>query len=325
VSGPPRALITGIAGQDGSYLAELLCDEAADVHGVVRERSAQATANLDATRSRLTLHEGDLSVPGTLAGLVAEIRPTEIYHLAAPTFVPASWAALGSTMRAIPGLVGELLDSVREGAADARVVVAGSREMFGADAPSPQREDTPASPTNPYGAAKLAAHHLVGLARRHDGLHVSSAILFNHESPRRTPQYVTRRVARGVAEVSLGLCDQFSLGDLDAVRDWSAAVDVVRGMRLMAAAAEPADYVLASGVGRTVRELVDVAFGCVGLDAAGHVAVDPALVRPPEGSPAVGDPSRARERLHWSATTTFEALIGEMVAAELETLQRLPR
>ena len=170
----------------------------------MREHSAAATTNLDRVRGALTLHSGDLAVPGTLARLVGEILPAEIYHLAAPTFVPASWSALGPTMRAIPGLVGELLDAVRDQAADARVVVAGSREMFGATAPSPQREDTPASPTNPYGAGKLAAHQLVGLARAHAGLHLSSAILFNHESPRRPPQYVTRRVARGVAEISLG-------------------------------------------------------------------------------------------------------------------------
>ena len=321
MSAPRRALITGIGGQDGSYLAELLCAEGVEVHGVVRELSPQATANLDGVRGRVTLHHGDLTVPGTLARLVDEVRPGEIFHLAAPTFVPASWAALGMTMRAIPGVVGELLDAVRDHAPDAHAVIAGSREMFGAGAPSPQREDTPASPTNPYGAGKLAAHQLVGLARAHDGLHLSSAILYNHESPRRPPQYVTRRVARGVAEVSLGLREQLSLGDLDAVRDWSAAVDVVRGMRLMAAAPAPADYILASGVGRTVRNLLDVAFACVGIEAAGRVVVDPGLVRPPEDSAAVGDPGLARERLGWSAETTFEALIGEMVAAELNALR----
>jgi GDPmannose 4,6-dehydratase len=321
VTVPPRALITGVSGQDGSYLAELLCAEGVEVHGVARELSVQATANLDGVRGRVTLHHGDLTTPGTLARLVAEVLPGEIYHLAAPTFVPASWAAAGATMRAIPAVVGELLDAVREHAPDAHTVIAGSREMFGAGATSPQREDTPASPTNPYGAGKLAAHQLVGLARAHDGLHVSSAILYNHESLRRPSQYFTRRVARGVAEVSLGLREQLSLGDLDAVRDWSAAVDVVRGMRLMAAAREPADYILASGVGRTVRDLVDVAFACVGLEAEGRVVVDPGLVRPPEGSAAVGDPARAGERLRWSATTSFEALIGEMVAAELDALR----
>jgi len=320
VSAPRRALISGISGQDGSYLAELLCAEDVEVHGIARDLSAAATANLDDVRSRITLHQGDLTVPGTLARLVAEILPGEIYHLAAPTFVPASWVAVGVTMRAIPGVVGELLDAVREYVPDAHAVIAGSREMFGSAAASPQREDTPASPTNPYGAGKLAAHQLAGLTRAHDGLHVSSAILYNHESPRRPPQYVTRRVARGVAQVSLGLREQISLGDLDAVRDWSAAVDVVRGMRLMAAAPEPGDYILASGVGRTVRDLVDVAFACVGIAAAGHVVVDPGLVRPPEGSAAVGDPSRARDCLGWSASTTFEALIGEMVAAELDAL-----
>jgi GDPmannose 4,6-dehydratase len=320
VSAPRRALITGVAGQDGSYLAELLCAEGLEVHGVVRDGGEHDGANLDGVRGALTLHVADLLAPGALRALVESTQPDEIFHLAAPAFVPASWSALAVTMQAIAVLTGELIDAVRAHAPSARVVVAGSREMFGAGAPSPQREDTPCRPSTPYGIAKLAGHQLVGLARARDDLHLSSAILYNHESPRRRPEFVTRRVTRAVAAIALGRQQRLELGDLDAVRDWCAAVDVVRGMRLMAAAAQPDDYVLASGVGRSVRELVAVAFAVVGLDPVDRVEVDPALVRPREPSAAVGDATRARERLGWAPRTSFEELVAEMVAADLTRL-----
>jgi GDPmannose 4,6-dehydratase len=312
-----RALITGISGQDGSYLAELLCAEGLEVHGTLREASDAATQNLDAVRGSLTLHEGDLLERGTLRAIVAATAPEEIYHLAAPTFVPDSWLAVADTLQGIAALTGELIDAVRDHAPGARVVLASSREIFGPNAPSPQSEDTPCAPASPYGVAKLAAHQAVGLARGHDALHVSSAILFNHESPRRDPSFITRKVTAAAAAISLGLEDEIVLGDTAAVRDWSAASDIVRGMRAMAAAPEPGDYVLASGVGHTVAELVQIAFARVGLDPERHIRVDPALVRPPEPQPAIGDPARARERLGWRARTTFEELIGEMVEADL--------
>jgi GDPmannose 4,6-dehydratase len=316
-----RALITGITGQDGSYLAELLCAEGVEVHGIVRDAADGAAANLDGVRSQLTLHTGDLLERGTLRAVVAAVAPAEIYHLAAPAFVPDSWLAPADTMQAIATLTGELIEAVRDEAPHAHVVVAGSREIFGADAPSPQREDTPCMPTAPYGVAKLAGHRLVGLARAHDDLHISSAILYNHESPRRRPQFVSRKITRAVAAIAEGVGERLSLGDLDAIRDWSAAVDVVRGMRAMAAAAEPDDYVLASGVGRTVRELLDAAFAAAGLEVDDHVEIDPALVRPPESSAAVGDPSKARARLGWVTQTSFEDLIAEMVAADRAQLR----
>jgi GDPmannose 4,6-dehydratase len=281
-----RALITGISGQDGSYLAELLCEEGLEVHGTLRELSDGATHNLDAVRDVVSFHEGDLLERGTLAAIVAEMAPDEIYHLA-------------------PG---------------AHVVVASSREIFGPDAPSPQREDTPCAPGSPYGVAKLAVHQMLGLVRGHDGLHLSSAILFNHESPRRHESFITRKVTAAVAAISLGRRQELLLGDTAAVRDWSAATDIVRGLRLMAAADEPGDYVLASGVGHSVRELVELAFGQVGLDPDRYVRVDPALVRPLEREPVLGDPSRARERLGWSVQTSFEQLIAEMVEADLAAL-----
>jgi GDPmannose 4,6-dehydratase len=316
-----RALITGVAGQDGSYLAELLCGEGLEVHGVVRAGGGRDGANLVRVREALTLHVADLLAPGALRAVVEATRPDEIFHLAAPAFVPDSWSALAVTMQAIAALTGELIDAVRDHAPAARVVVAGSREMFGAGAPCPQPEDTPCLPTSPYGAAKLAAHQLVGLARGRDGLHLSSAILYNHESPRRRPEFVTRRVTHAVAAISLGRQERLTLGDLGAVRDWGAAVDVVRGLRLMAAASEPDDYVLASGVGRSVRELVETAFAVVGLDPADRVEVDPALVRTPERGVAVGDSTRVRERLGWVPLMSFEDLVAEMVAADVAQLR----
>ena len=305
-----RALITGIAGQDGSYLAERLLAEGLEVHGTVRSSGAARLAGV-------TLHSADVTTPGALAAIVAAIVPEEIHHLAAPTFVPDSWADPAGTMRQIVGPVAELIAAVRKHAPGARLVCACSREIFGADAPSPQREDTPCAPASPYGEAKLAAHRLIGEARERDGLHLSSAILFNHESPRRPPQFVVRRVTRAAARISLGLEQRLTLGDLDAVRDWSAATDIVAGLRLMAAAPGPADYVLASGVGHTVRELAALAFACVGLDGASLVDVEEARVRPRESSPPIGDASKARRELRWEPHTTFEELIAEMVAADV--------
>ena len=224
-------------------------------------------------------------------------------------------------MRAITTVTGELIDAVRDITPSAHVVLASSREIFSASAPSPWREDSPCAPGTPYGVAKLAAHQLAGLVRAHDDLHVSSAILFNHESPRRPADYVTRKVTRAAAAISAGRCQRLTLGDLDAVRDWSAAVEVVRALRLMAAASRGGDYVLASGVGRTVRRLVEVAFACVGLDAAAHIDVDPALVRPREEADPVGEPTRARAELGWEPRMTFEEMIEEMVAADLAALR----
>ena len=315
-----RVLITGISGQDGSYLAELLCAEGAEVHGTLRGPLARELPNLSAVREQLVLHEADLDVPGQLGGVVAEVEPAEIYHLAGPAFVPDSWRAPSLTIRAIAGGGAELLAAVRDHAAEAHVVVACSREIFGVAAPSPQDEATICAPSSPYGVAKLSVHQLVALAREGEGLHVSSAILFNHESPRRPERYISRKVSRGVAAISLGQAQEIVLGDLSAVRDWSAASDVVRGLQAMAAEPEPSDFVLASGVGHTVRELVDTAFAIVGIDPEAHLRVDQRFVREHEASDPVGDPSRARERLRWSAQVSFAELVGEMVRADLAEL-----
>lgn len=313
-----RALITGITGQDGSYLAEQLLAAGYAVHGLVRPTSS--LQNLAAVRDSLTLHAGDLGQPETIRRALADTQPAEVYHLAAPTFVPDSWLDPAGTIQAIAGGTAELLEAVRELLPDARVVLASSREIFGSPPSTPQNESTPCRPLTPYGVAKLAAHQLVGLARERHGLHASSAILFNHESVRRPAHFVTRKVTRAAAAIRLGLEDELVLGDLEAVRDWSAATDVMAGLRLMAAQDGPGDFVLASGVGRTVGDLVDVAFACVGLDPAAHVRVDDGFRRPAETVAPVGDPARAAAELGWSATTSFEDLIAQMVQADLESL-----
>jgi GDPmannose 4,6-dehydratase len=308
----PRALVTGITGQDGSYLSELLLDDGYDVVGMVR-----APLTLDGVR---TVH-GDLADHESVRRAVLETQPDELYHLAAPTFVPASWRDPAGTLALVAGATATLLQASSEMAGGVRVLVANSGEVFGAASVSPQNEETPMRPRSPYGVAKLAAYGLVDTLRRRHGLHASSAIAYNHESPRRPERFLPRKVTRGAAAIKLGLQDELVLGDLDAVRDWCHARDVVRGFRLMLRQEEPGDYILAGGVGRTVRELVDTAFGCVGLDPAEYVRVDPELVRPAERTPPVGDISRARERLGWEPETSFQAMIEEMVQADLTDLR----
>jgi len=307
----PRALVTGITGQDGSYLSELLLGEGYEVVGMVRGPVA-----LDGVRTV----RGDLADPDSLRAAVLETEPDELYHLAAPTFVPASWKDPAGTLALVAGATATLLQAAREADRGMRVLVASSGEIFGAATVSPQNEETPMRPRSPYGVAKLAAYGLVDTLRRKHGLHASSAIAYNHESPRRPERFLPRKVARGAAAIKLGLQDELVLGDLDAVRDWCHARDVVRGYRLVLQQDEPGDYVLAGGSGRTVRDLVDTAFSCVGLDPADHVRVDETLVRPSERTPPVGDISRARERLGWEPETSFEAMIEEMVQADLEEL-----
>jgi GDPmannose 4,6-dehydratase len=317
-----RALITGIAGQDGSYLAELLLDRGYEVVGMVRPgRRDRPAANLDGFRHRLRLVEGDLLEPPALRRLVAEVAPRELYHLAAPSFVPASWDDPTETVRAIAEGTAALLAGAHALGDDApRIWVSSSSEAFGDAGESPQHERSPMRPRTPYGVAKLAAHGLVGAMRARHGLFACSGITFNHESPRRPERFLPRKVARGAAAISLGLEQELVLGDLRAVRDWSHAADVARAAWLALQAPEPGDYVVASGEGRTVGDLVAAAFGHVGLDPERHVRVDPALVRPPEATPPVGDPSRARTVLGWRPEHSFEEMIAEMVDADIERL-----
>ena len=324
------ALITGITGQDGSYLADLLLEKGYSVTGMVRGAPEGSLGCSEHLRGRLHLVHGDLLEPDTLRAAVEQVCAVEvdgsggtfeIYHLAAPSFVPASWQRPGETLRAIAGSCAAILEAVREVDGDTRVFVAASGGMFG-DAPeSPQREDTPCRPTTPYAIAKLATHQLVGALRTRDGLHASSGITFNHESERRPEQFVTRRISRAAAAISLGLQQELTLGSLDAVRDWSFAGDVMYGAWLMLQQERPDDYILASGVPHTVAELANAAFACVGLDAERYLRSDDSLVRPPESTPNVGDPTKARERLGWEPRVGFEALVERMVLADVRALR----
>lgn len=323
VSSARTALITGITGQDGSFLAELLLAKGYAVTGVLREQPGEPLGCSEHLRGRVELVHGDLREPDTLWAAIERVRPGELYHLAAPSFVPTSWQRPGEIVQEIAGSCAAILAAVRDLDRDIRVFVSASGAMFGDARESPQREDTPCRPTNPYAIAKLAAHQLLGALRAHDGLHASSGITYNHESERRPERFVSRKVTRAAAAISLGLQRELALGALDAVRDWSFAGDIVRGAWLMLQQERPDDYVLASGVGRTVGELARVAFACVGLDAERYVRVDPALVRPEEGTPSVGDPSKARARLGWEPLVSFEELIERMVLADLRSLQAL--
>jgi len=316
-----RALLTGLTGQDGSFLAELLLEKGYSVTGLLRRAPERSLGCSEHLRGRVELVGGDLLEPATVRAAIERVRPAEIYHLAAPSFVPASWEQPGETLRAIAGSTAAILEAVREIDSGMRVFVSASGAMFGDASESPQREDTPCRPATPYAIAKLAAHQLVGALRAHDGLHASSGIAFNHESERRPEQFVTRRITRGVAAIALGLKDELALGDLEAVRDWSFAGDIVRGAWLMLQQERPEDYVLASGVPRTVAELARTAFACVDLDAEPYLRVDPALVRPAEGTPSVGDPGKARERLGWEPEVSFEELVERMVQADLRSLR----
>jgi GDPmannose 4,6-dehydratase len=319
-----RALITGISGQDGSFLAELLLEHGYDVTGMIRCPPARAERSLGCSehlRGRVDLVGGDLLDASSLSAAIAQVGPDEIYHLAAPSFVPASWERPRETMAAIAGSCAAILEAVRELDSATRVFASASGAIFGEAPESPQREDTPCRPTTPYAIAKLAAHELVGAMRVHDGLHASSGIVYNHESERRPEQFVTRRITRGAAAIALGQQQELTLGNLEAVRDWSFAGDIVHGAWLMLQQERPDDYVLASGVAHTVAELAQTAFACVDLDFGRYVRVDAKLVRAPESTLSVGDPTKARERLGWAPQVSFQELVERMVRADLRSLE----
>ncbi len=317
-----RAVITGVAGQDGSYLAELLLSEGYEVVGLDREEALAASPNLGGLRDGVDLRPFDLLDHAGTRTVLSAAAGDEVYHLAAPTFVPDSWADPTETMAAIAGGTATVLAAALAAPVQPRVWVAASSEVFGDAGESPQHEDSPMRPRSPYGVAKLAALGLVRTMRAHHGLFAAAGITYNHESPRRPPHFLPRKVTRGAAEIALGRADELVLGDLNAVRDWTDARDVARAARLALQAPEAGDYVIASGTGRTVRELVEVALSAAGVEGPleRHVRVDPAFVRAPEPTPLVGDPARAHERLGWEPQISFEAMIGEMVAADLADL-----
>jgi GDPmannose 4,6-dehydratase len=316
------ALITGIAGQDGTYLAEHLLAEGAEVIGV--DRGGSATDRLQALGlfDRVRLDSFDICDPAAIRKALVEHGPTEVYHLASVSFVPESWQhpVAATSVGVLP--TAAFLDAILAEAPGTRLVQAASSEIFGRAREAPQDESTPLDPATPYGATKAFCVSMGRMYRERMGAHVSSAILYNHESPRRPERFVTRKITRAAAAISLGLQSELSLGNLDTERDWSFAGDIVRGMAQMAVADSADDYVLATGRTHTVRDLLDVAFGVVDVDWTKHVRVDPAFVRPNEPHRLCGDASKARNRLGWKPEVEFPALVRMMVEADLVELQR---
>jgi GDPmannose 4,6-dehydratase len=317
-----RALITGITGQDGSYLAELLLDKGYEVHGMVRRSSTETFQRLEGFRDRITLHTGDLLDQRSLVDVMRECEPEEIYNLAAMSFVAASWSQPVLTAEFTATGVTRMLEAMRETAPESRFYQASSSEMFGKVLEVPQTESTPFYPRSPYGVAKAYAHFITVNYRESYDLFAASGILFNHESERRGLEFVTRKVTHGAAAIKLGLADELALGNLDAERDWGYAKDYVEAMWLMLQQDEPDDFVIATGEAHSVRELVEVAFGHLGLDPEGYVRIDPRYLRPAEVEHLIGDASKARDKLGWKPHTSFEEMVRLMVDSDLELLER---
>jgi GDPmannose 4,6-dehydratase len=316
-----RALITGIGGQDGSLLADLLLEQGYEVFGIVRRAPSERYENLVEIRDRLELIQADLLDELSLVEALRMCAPHEVYNLASVSFVPASWRQPVLTAEfAAVGVTG-MLEAIRIVDPHIRFYQASSSEIFGEPAETPQTERTPLSPLTPYGVAKAYGHFITGSYRRRYGLHACCGILYNHESPRRPVDFLPRKVALAAAQISLGLQEEVLLGDLDARRDWGYAGDYVRAMWLMLRRDEPRDYLIASGETHTVRELTQIAFSRVGLDWQKHVRVDPTLQRgASELHNLVGDAARARDELGWAPTVNFEQLIHLLVDADLDRL-----
>ena len=318
----PRALITGIAGQDGSYLAELLLDRGYEVHGMVRRSSTETFARIEHLRDRITLHHGDLLDERSLVDTLRTTQPDEVYNLAATSDVAVSWRQPTLTAEFTAVAVTRLLEALREICPDARFYQASSSEMFGRVGVAPQTEETPLVPRTPYGVAKAYGHHITVSYREAYDLHACSGILYNHESPRRGLEYVTRKITWHAAAIKLGRAEELRLWNLDAERDWGYAKDYVEAMWLMLQQDRPDDYVIATGVTNSVKRCVELAFEYVGLDWRRHVVIDDAFKRPGEVDLLVGDPSKAKRDLGWEPSTSFEALIRLMVEADLELLSQ---
>jgi GDPmannose 4,6-dehydratase len=322
MSFPKRALITGITGQDGSYLAELLLDEGYEVHGMVRRASTEKFDRIEHLRDRITLHQGDLLDQRSLVDTLRAARPDEVYNLAAMSFVALSWVQPTLTADFTGVGVTRMLEALREACPEARFYQASSSEMFGKVREVPQNEQTPLYPRSPYGVAKVYGHFITINYRESYNLHATSGILFNHESERRGLEFVTRKITWHAAAIKHGLRDKLALGNLDAKRDWGYAKDYVRAMWLMLQQDEPEDFVIATGQTHTVRDCVQVAFDEAGLgDWEQYVEIDPQFVRPAEVDLLIGDPTKAKERLGWVPETTFDELIRLMTRADLELLK----
>jgi len=317
-----RALITGITGQDGSYLAELLLEEGYEVFGMVRRSSTETFERIAHIQDRLNLVSGDLLDEVSITNILREHRPQEVYNLAAQSFVQTSWLQPVFTGETTALGVTRVLDAIRTVDPEIRFYQASSSEMFGKVQAVPQDEDTPFYPRSPYGVAKVYGHWITVNYRESYNLHASSGILFNHESPRRGLEFVTRKVTNGVAKIKLGLANEIRLGNLDAQRDWGYAADYVRAMYLMLQQDSPDDYVVATGETHPVRELCEVAFAAAGLNWENHVVIDPAFMRPAEVDLLVGDPAKAERVLGWRREVDFTTLVEMMVASDLKALQR---
>jgi GDPmannose 4,6-dehydratase len=314
------ALITGITGQDGSYLAELLLDKGYEVHGMVRRASTENFERIEHLTQKISLVQADLLDPSSLVEALEEAQPEEVYNLGAQSFVPTSWRQPVLTAEFTGVGVTRLLEAIRRVNPDIRFYQASSSEMFGKVREVPQSETTPFYPRSPYGVAKAYGHFITVNYRESYGLFAVSGILFNHESPRRGLEFVTRKVADGVARIKLGLADELRLGNLDAKRDWGFAGDYVEAMWLMLQQDEPDDYVIATGEEHSVQEFADIAFGRAGLDPMQYVKTDPEFLRPAEVDHLVGNAAKAREQLGWQPRVSFNELVEMMVDADLERL-----
>src|SRR3989338_7181700 len=315
-----KALITGITGQDGSYLAELLLSKGYQVYGMVRRCSMENYERIAHLLDRITLRNGDLLDEMSLINVIEQTEPDEIYNLAAQSFVPASWEQPLLTAEFTALGVCRLLEAVRRVNSNIRFYQASSSEMFGKVREVPQKESTPFYPRSPYGVSKVYGHYLTVNYRESYNLFACSGILFNHESPRRGLEFITRKVSHGVARIKLGLAKEMRLGNLDAERDWGFAGDYVEAMWMMLQQAKPDDYVIATGIKYSVRELVELAFSHFGLDYRNFVVIDPSLIRPAEVDLLLGDATKARTRLGWEPKVSFKELIRMMVDADIEKL-----
>jgi GDPmannose 4,6-dehydratase len=322
-----RALITGITGQDGSYLADLLLDKGYEVHGMVRRASTEKFDRIEHLRDRLTLHQGDLLDQSSLVDTLRAARPHEVYNLAAMSFVAVSWIQPTLTAEFTGVGVTRLLEAMREVCPEARFYQASSSEMFGKVRETPQNELTPFYPRSPYGVAKVYGHHITVNYRDSYGLYAASGILYNHESPRRGLEFVTRKITWHAAAIKLGHVDALALGNLDAERDWGYAPDYVEAMWLMLQQDEPDDYVVATGVSHSVRSCLEIAFDQAGLELDAHVSIDDSLKRPAEVDHLLGDASKAKRVLGWEPQTSFEEMIRLMGDSDLRELAagRAPR
>ena len=317
-----RALITGITGQDGSYLAELLLDKGYEVHAIVRRASTTNYWRIEHLLDRIHLHPGDLLDQLSLIKVIAEVRPRELYNLAAMSFVPASWDQPMLTGEFNAQGVTRVLEAVRQVDTSIRLYQASSSEMFGKVREVPQTEMTPFYPRSPYGVSKVYGHYITVNYRESYDLFAVSGILFNHESPRRGLEFVTRKVTDAVARIKLGLADSLGLGNLDAQRDWGFAGDYVRAMWLMLQQDAADDFVIATGESHSVRELVEVAFGHVGLEWQKYVKLDPRFLRPAEVDHLIGDPAKAKATLGWKPEVDFAGLVKMMVDADMRRYQQ---